>query len=83
MGKLEQSQEALAMLEYLRLRRMTSVITSQDIRDDFPDLQYPPGFNIIAGLLLVPLSVGGSDFIGTSVFSVFRFQWNNLARVQE
>ncbi|KAJ5051764.1 uncharacterized protein L3040_001536 [Drepanopeziza brunnea f. sp. 'multigermtubi'] len=63
MGKIEQSQEALAMLEYLRLRQITSVITSQDIKVDFPDLQYRPGFNLIAGLLLVPLSVGGKDFI--------------------
>ncbi len=63
MGKIEHSQEALAMLEYLRLRKITSVITSQDIREDFPDLRYPPGFDVIAGLLLVPLSVGASDFI--------------------
>ncbi|KAK2627170.1 hypothetical protein QTJ16_003136 [Diplocarpon rosae] len=63
MGRIEQSQEALAMLEYLRLRRITSVITSQDIKLDFPDLRYGPGFNVIAGLLLVPLTTGGSDFI--------------------
>ncbi|TVY85079.1 Cyanobacterial phytochrome B [Lachnellula suecica] len=63
MGKLEHSQEALAMLEYLRLRQITSVITSQDIQTDFPDLRYPPGFDVVAGLLLVPLSMGGSDFI--------------------
>jgi light-regulated signal transduction histidine kinase (bacteriophytochrome) len=63
LGRLEDTQEALAMLEYLRLRSITSVITSQDIREDFPDLRYPPGFSVIAGLLLVPLSVSGSDFI--------------------
>ncbi|KAI1374475.1 hsp90-like protein [Hypoxylon crocopeplum] len=63
LGKIEQSQEALAMLEYLRLRRFTSVLTTQDIREDFPDLRYPPGFSVIAGLLYVPLSVGGLDFI--------------------
>lgn len=63
LGKIEQSQEALAMLEYLRLRKFTSVLTSQDIREDFPDLCYPPGFSVIAGLLYVPLSLGGSDFI--------------------
>ncbi|CZT07560.1 related to phytochrome [Rhynchosporium agropyri] len=63
MGQVDQTQEALAMLEYLRLRKFTSVITSQDIRTDFPDLLYAPGFDVIAGLLLVPLSVGGSDFI--------------------
>ncbi|KAL3421993.1 hsp90-like protein [Phlyctema vagabunda] len=63
LGKLEHSQEALAMLEYLRLRKLTSVVTSQDIKDDFPDIRYSPGFTVIAGLLLVPLSVGGTDFI--------------------
>ncbi|TPX07069.1 uncharacterized protein E0L32_010964 [Thyridium curvatum] len=63
MGKIEQSQEALAMLEYLRLRKFTSVVTSQDVKQDFPDLRYPPGFSVIAGLLYVPLSVGGHDFI--------------------
>ena len=51
------------MLEYLRLRKVTSVLTSIDIRVDFPDLRYPPGFTILAGILLVPLSVSGSDFI--------------------
>ncbi|EME49702.1 hypothetical protein DOTSEDRAFT_121759 [Dothistroma septosporum NZE10] len=63
LGHLEHSQEALAMLEYLRMRCVTNVMTSQDIREDFPDLRYPPGFSEIAGLLLVPLSVGGQDFI--------------------
>ncbi len=63
LGKLEQTQEALALLEYLRLRKITSVTNSTDIRVDFPDLRYSPGFTIIAGLLLAPLSVGGSDFI--------------------
>lgn len=63
LGELEQTQEALAMLEYLRMRKMTSVFTSADIRGDFPDLRYPPGFQTIAGLLLVPLAVGGNDFI--------------------
>lgn len=63
LGKLEQTQEALALLEYLRLRKFSTVMDSTDIRLDFPDLQYAPGFSFIAGLLLVPLSVGGSDFI--------------------
>lgn len=63
LGQLEESQEVLAMLEYLRLRKMTSVVTSEDIRGDFPDIRYPPGFTVIAGLLLVPLSVAGNDFI--------------------
>ncbi|KAI4112638.1 MAG: hypothetical protein LQ345_006242 [Seirophora villosa] len=63
LGKLEQTQEALALLEYLRLRKFGTVMDSVDIRLDFPDLRYPPGFSSIAGLLLVPLTVSGSDFI--------------------
>ncbi|GAB7366462.1 hypothetical protein MBLNU230_g8257t1 [Neophaeotheca triangularis] len=63
LGNLEQSQEPLAMLEYLRMRNVNSVTTSQDIKADFPDLRYKPGFQFIAGLLLVPLSASGSDFI--------------------
>jgi hypothetical protein len=63
LGKLENSQEALAMLEYLRIRKFPRVRTSHDLADDFPDLKYKPGFSSIAGLLLVPLSSGGQDFI--------------------
>ncbi|GIZ39223.1 hypothetical protein CKM354_000261400 [Cercospora kikuchii] len=63
LGHVEHTQDALAMLEYLRMRCVTNVMTSQDIREDFPDLRYAPGFKEIAGLLLVPLSVGGQDFI--------------------
>lgn len=63
LGVMEHSQEALALLEYLRMRRLTSVLASQDVGLDFPDLRYPPGFHSIAGFLYVPLSVGGNDFI--------------------
>ncbi|MCJ1420952.1 Light-sensor Protein kinase [Xylographa parallela] len=63
LGKLDETQEALAMLEYLRVRKITSVMSSHDIVTDFPDLRYSPGFTVLAGLLLVPLSAGGSDFI--------------------
>lgn len=63
LGKVEESQEVLAMLEYLRMRGISNVTTSMDIDADFPDLHYPPGFKNLAGLLLVPLSSAGQDFI--------------------
>lgn len=63
LGKISQSQEAIAILEYLRMRKFTSVVITQDIREEFPDLNYPMGFTMIAGLLYVPLSIGGNDFI--------------------
>jgi light-regulated signal transduction histidine kinase (bacteriophytochrome) len=56
-------QEVLAMVEYLRMRKMTSIVCSQDIATDFLDLRYEPGWKFIAGVLYVPLSSGGSDFI--------------------
>jgi light-regulated signal transduction histidine kinase (bacteriophytochrome) len=63
LGQIENTQEVLAMLEYLRVRCITSVMTSSDIKQDFPDLRYSPGFAEIAGLLLVPLTTTGQDFI--------------------
>lgn len=36
---------------------------SQSVVKDFPDLRLPSGLEIIAGLLCVPLSRGGKDFI--------------------
>lgn len=57
------TQEILAFVEYLRIRRLSSVMASKDIAKNFPDLRYPPGFQHIGGLLYVPLSVDASDFI--------------------
>ena len=36
---------------------------SQEVTKDFQDLNLPSGLNVIAGLLHVPLSTGGKDFI--------------------
>lgn len=36
---------------------------SNDIKQDFPDIEYPPGFGLISGMLSVPLSSEGKDFI--------------------
>jgi light-regulated signal transduction histidine kinase (bacteriophytochrome)/CheY-like chemotaxis protein len=63
LGDNTHSQEVLALLEFLRMRQMNTVLASHDIIKDFPDLQYAPGLKAISGLLYVPLSSGGSDFI--------------------
>ena len=62
LGALPNSQEALAVLEYLRMKAFTNIKASADLAADF-DIQYPPGFEHIAGLLSVPLSHTGHDFI--------------------
>ncbi|KAH7913421.1 hypothetical protein BJ138DRAFT_1146165 [Hygrophoropsis aurantiaca] len=56
-------QEILVMAEYLRLKQFNTIQVSQAVVKDFPDLQLSTGLEIIAGLLYVPLSSGGKDFI--------------------
>ncbi|EIW81252.1 hypothetical protein CONPUDRAFT_104552 [Coniophora puteana RWD-64-598 SS2] len=56
-------QEILAVAEYLRLKQFDTIQVSQALVKDFPDLQLSTGLEVIAGLLYVPLSTGGNDFI--------------------
>ncbi|KAH7925896.1 hypothetical protein BV22DRAFT_1104694 [Leucogyrophana mollusca] len=56
-------QEILVMAEYLRLKQFNTIQVSQAVIKDFPDLQLSTGLEVIAGLLYVPLSSGGKDFI--------------------
>jgi light-regulated signal transduction histidine kinase (bacteriophytochrome) len=60
---MEESYEVNAILEYLHKKSVTRVVTSTKIEKDFTDLHYSPGFQTITGLLLVPLSSRGQDFI--------------------
>jgi hypothetical protein len=62
-GKLESYQEALALIQYFRTVGVSSVIASHKISADFPDLSYAPGFSLVAGVLFIPLSRSGSDFL--------------------
>lgn len=57
------SQEILALLEYLRARRVTSMLVSHDITKDFPDFQFTLGVRNISGLLCVPLSTTENQFL--------------------
>jgi light-regulated signal transduction histidine kinase (bacteriophytochrome)/CheY-like chemotaxis protein len=63
LGPLSASQEVLAVTEYLRIKKFQQVITSQDVARDFPDMVLPSGLEVIAGLMLIPLSGSGIDFI--------------------
>lgn len=56
-------QEALALIEYFRSRKLTDIVASLDIPKDFPDLQYAPGFHAIQGFLYSPLSPSGENFV--------------------
>ncbi|KAJ5716150.1 hypothetical protein N7493_008061 [Penicillium malachiteum] len=63
LGKPPDSQEALALLEYLRAKELSTVLWSTDILSDFEDLDYSPGFRNLSGLIYIPLSADGQDFI--------------------
>ncbi|KAM0790365.1 hypothetical protein ACM66B_003248 [Microbotryomycetes sp. NB124-2] len=65
LGDVSNAQELLAVLEYLRAQAFTTIQMTQEIAVDFPDCRAPDpnGFQQIAGLLLIPLSPTGADFI--------------------
>ncbi|RKF64783.1 Phytochrome-like protein cph1 [Erysiphe neolycopersici] len=63
LGSSNNPQEAFDVQKYFETRKVTSILSSQNIRSDFPDLESPSGFNNITGLLVVPLSTSGNDFI--------------------
>lgn len=61
--RTEQSQEILYIAEFLRLKRYEQMQISHNIAEDFPELNNPKSLEVISGLLYVPLSAGGNDFI--------------------
>ncbi|KAI0073479.1 hypothetical protein K474DRAFT_1603252 [Panus rudis PR-1116 ss-1] len=63
LGPNVHSQEVLVVAEYLRLKQFDTMQVSQQVTTDYPDLQLSRGLEVVAGLLYVPLSVGGRDFI--------------------
>ncbi|KAI7942870.1 hypothetical protein MJO29_012714 [Puccinia striiformis f. sp. tritici] len=63
LGSVANSQEILAILEYLRVRAFDTIQVSTDINQTFPDIEYPGGFESISGVLVIPLSRSGQDFI--------------------
>ncbi|KAH9924618.1 uncharacterized protein BXZ73DRAFT_79180 [Epithele typhae] len=74
LGPNQHGQEILIVAEYLRLKQFSirpltikdpysTLQVSQAVTCDYPDLKLTTGLEIIAGLLYVPLSAGGRDFI--------------------
>ncbi|KAG9043589.1 Light-sensor Protein kinase [Tulasnella sp. UAMH 9824] len=55
-------RELLIIAQYLRMKQFTLIQASQSITRDFPDLLVP-SLDVLSGLLYVPLSPGGRDFI--------------------
>jgi len=62
-GSLDRPQDALVVLTYLRLKTVTSVLTSTNIKVDFVDLRCPFELRSLGGVLVVPLSNQAKDFV--------------------
>lgn len=62
-GQLFAYREAIVLLQYIRQRSQPSIFYSHAIREDFPDLDYNPDFSTISGMLVIPLSLSGTDFL--------------------
>ncbi|KAG8886222.1 Light-sensor Protein kinase [Tulasnella sp. 331] len=63
LGPSEHGREVLAIAQYLRMKQYGMLQASSSIGKDYSDLTVPFGMDSIAGLLYVPLSPGGHDFI--------------------
>jgi len=63
MGENIHGQETLILAEYLRLKQFPHMLASKCLGEDYPDLKLPMGPEVVAGMLYVPLSRNGTDFI--------------------
>ncbi|POW13464.1 hypothetical protein PSTT_03678 [Puccinia striiformis] len=63
LGADANSEEILAILEYFRVKTFDTLQVSTDIQQTFPDIDYPGGTASISGVLVIPLSRSGQDFI--------------------
>lgn len=62
-GKLASYSECIALLQYIRRRAFSTTFSSDSIEKDCPDLNYPSGLCLLAGMLVLPLSLTGSEFL--------------------
>ncbi|KDQ58691.1 hypothetical protein JAAARDRAFT_176751 [Jaapia argillacea MUCL 33604] len=63
LGPNQYGQEILIMAEYLRLKKFPTMQVSSLVTQDYPDLHLTMGLEVISGLLYVPLSSEGKEFI--------------------
>ncbi|KAK4047468.1 hypothetical protein OIV83_005380 [Microbotryomycetes sp. JL201] len=63
MGSVQNSQEVLALIEFLRVKPFKTLEATQDIRRDWTELNFTATFETVAGALVIPLSAEGKDFI--------------------
>lgn len=59
-GKLFAYNEAIHLLQYIRQRAFTDIYATHHISKDCPDA---PNVSVISGILVIPLTLTGSDFL--------------------
>jgi light-regulated signal transduction histidine kinase (bacteriophytochrome) len=62
-GQVVAYSESIAILQYVRWRSFTSIFSSHAIERDLEDITHTPGFSVISGVLVVPLTLSGNDFL--------------------
>lgn len=62
-GKLFAYNEAIVLLQYIRQQAFKTIFSSNCITKDCPDIHYPQKFQVISGMLVIPLALSGSDFL--------------------
>ncbi|RAK72008.1 uncharacterized protein BO72DRAFT_501379 [Aspergillus fijiensis CBS 313.89] len=63
LGESTDFQEILAVVEYFRSKKLDSVVASNYVIRDFPDLHFPPGIHAVSGVMYAPLSLHKENFI--------------------
>ena len=61
MGEYDDSTEVVTLIEYLRVKHFQEIVFTDCVDEEWPD--FPRNFKTIAGILYIPLSRGGKDFI--------------------
>ncbi|KAG8958090.1 Light-sensor Protein kinase [Tulasnella sp. 419] len=63
LGPNDHGREILIIAQYFRVKKSNLLQSTPSIKKSLPDLELPSGMDIIAGLLYVPLSSEGKDFL--------------------
>jgi light-regulated signal transduction histidine kinase (bacteriophytochrome) len=62
-GRLFAYSKAIVLLQYIRQRNITSIFSSHNLTKDCKHIPYAPGFEMISGMLVIPLTLSSSDFL--------------------
>jgi light-regulated signal transduction histidine kinase (bacteriophytochrome) len=62
-GRLLAYTECVALLKYIRHRAFATIFYAHSIEKDCPDFNHSPKLKLLSGMLVVPLTLSGTDFL--------------------